>query len=716
MAWRIIGITASVPLLFFAPGYLLFRSRFFSAAKTSWTEKLLVIVAVSTSASSLVALALAEFGHFSIWLLDLIVAVLAVLARLLFGSTHRSLLFPRPRKWELVAVVILVAISLVSFFNPAEYVSGDADPGYYFNNGYHIAKTGSVNIYDKAVPHMSEAELKTFFQVGIVQFMPFHLRDRATGRIQPLLYHMLPVWIATFVVLFGKTGGLYVVPVFSLLAILVIFALALRLSRSVFGAAAAGALAVFFFPQSWFSRFPSSEVFAQFFLLSSVLFFIICLQNRDRLSPVASALAITAASTVRPEAALVTVPMLLIMAWQVLRGRYGGSERLFVNATLIGLVYVWCYIRFADYPYIHTAVRKLLHVVRQRSAMDVFMLAVLGAIGLMFVLFNLKPLHRLLARLTTALSSRLERFGPAGSKALRAVLALGLLGVFTFFYFGAPRIADSASPLRFFFRASVFFGGVAVFVFVIGLCLLVYEQDPRISFLVSVLVLIFMFAFTEAGLTAGYLPWLTRRYLPVVIPFLCIGLGYLVGRLVRARQPALKAAGVAVVAGFLVLFGIFTVPSLDRVDYRGIDHQLSALSKKMDDDLVIFTDSFLGEAIGLPLRYQYGTNARVAYQLSDPRDLAAIVKKYNGQGQKVLVQGSGALVPGMNPGIYDRLSFKKAFAVVVSFPRMGKTFTARPYVFGTEKHRLDFYYVTPRKGVAKTPTAGTRLNGRDAAT
>src|SRR5450756_1562911 len=114
----------TLPLLFFIPGFVLLRGRLFSSNDMPWIEKLLLAVVLSVSAASLIALFLAEVGYLRIWLLDLLLAALAIAARLIFGGQKTPIFSPRPVRWEIVIIILLCLLSLLMFFRPAEYVAG----------------------------------------------------------------------------------------------------------------------------------------------------------------------------------------------------------------------------------------------------------------------------------------------------------------------------------------------------------------------------------------------------------------------------------------------------------------------------------------------------------------------------------------------------------------------------------------------------------------
>jgi hypothetical protein len=693
---KVLGAVITLPLLFFIPGYVVYRSRFFNPEKLSWMGRILLVVALSASVASLVALFLAEVGHLSVWLLDLVLAAVAVLARLLLGSTRRSLGEPGPARWELVAVLLLVVVAGALFFHVNNYIVGDGDPGYYFNNGYHIAQTGDVTIHDKSVPSMSDFELKAFYSGGIVQFAPFHLRDRKLGTIRPLLFHLLPAWIGVFIMLFGKAGGLYVVPVFSLLAVLCVFAIARRYA-GVWGAWAGALLATLFFPQVWFTRYPVSEIFAQFFILAAILFFLEMRESRSVATGVASALALTAAAAARPEVLLVLVPLVIVIFADIVRGEYGPHQRAFINTLLLGMVYVWLYIKFAVYEYFYTHTFFLLKVAGNRAGVDRIMYAALAVIAVCFLLFNLRPFAQALSRLGAALRRRFS--GRAGQSvlALRAALALAVACTFLYYYFVAPGMNSLVwSTNRYFFNTTIFFGGVGVFFFALAFCFLLVREDTSSAFLFASVVLVYVVAFSQARVTAPYLPWEARRYMSVAIPLLFVGAGYFFSYLWGKRSAGLRVLSLGLAAGFVALFILFLAPILTHVEYRGIDGQLASFAKKVDGDVVIFTDPFLGETMGVPLRYQYGVDARIGYWLGDVDGLTALVRKYNSQGRRVLIEGSGSGAPDFDPRILDRFSFMRAFNDKLTFPRLSPTYNSRPGSIAPQEFGLDFFYLEPR--------------------
>jgi hypothetical protein len=695
IVFRVLRVVVTIPIVFLLPGYVLFKSRLFSNWRMQWLARLLFIITSSVVLTSLVALPLAEIGQFRMWLLDLIIVAVAVAARLLFGNTHRPVFLGATRR-EVLVVGALVIIAAGFFFRPFEFKVADGDPGYYYNHGYILATTRNINPYDKAEPAMSEQERKTFFLNGISQFLSLHLRSVATGKMQPQLYHMLPVWIGLFIALFGSTGGLYVVPLFALLSILLVFALVRRMT-GLAGAAIAAGLMVFFFPELYFARIPVSEVLAQFFLLAAILFFAEYLSHKSIATGAAVAGAVIAASAVRAEALVLLVPLLIVEAVEVFRGSFTTDDLVLTNLLFAGAVLIWLYIYYIAYFYFFSNMQHAIPLLKTAGGRQAAMFVALGFIIVADVLFNLPMLRRWCARLGARVSGAVKVRRDLLRRVMTGAMALVVLGAAVYLYWIAS-YAHKAAGLqqKFFFIMAGYFGGVVIFVFVVGLCLYIYEsRDTGFALLVSFGVVVLGVAFTEVGVTTALQPWLVRRFMTVLVPMLFVGLGYLAGRLLLSRRAYLKAGVVTAVVLLLAFFIYLDVPLVNLTQYGGASAQLKALAQQLDGDLVIFTDTFEGEAFGLPLRYQYGVDARVAYDLKPEVDFAKTVADYQKRGKKVLIEMSKlSPLSGGGVGLFDTLTFTKSLTGKISYRILPWTYSKIPRDVKNNEYVLNFYDVT----------------------
>jgi hypothetical protein len=683
--------------MLFLPGYALFRGRLFDGVGESWAERLLLVLVLSAGVTSLFALLMAEMGYLRIWLLDIVLAAVALLARMLFGGTPRKVFWPRPGRRELVIVGVLLVLSVLMFFRPAEYVVGEGDPGYYFNIGYNLAHTGELTVHDASIPKMGDMELRTFYGSNIAQFFPFHLRDRATGRIQPLLYHLLPTWIGVFIMLFGTFGGLYLTPLFALLGLLSIYVLTRRLS-GVAGASVAALLGAAFTLSMWFARIPLSEIMGQFFIVSSLLFFLDFTRSGNTLEGVACALAATCAAMVRPEAALLFVPLLVVMAARTVVARYRKADYVTANVMLLGAAAVLLYIKLREFEYVSANFGKVVKVMGAQANMNTFLLACAVVLALAFVFFNLRPLQRRLARLGEEIRRRLGPRLELVSRSARGVLAALVLVTFLWLYNFGRGLAGARAPQKMFMNTAALLGRIAVFTFVAGLCLLVFSSDLSFAFIASSLVVVLSVGVQESSLALGQYPWDSRRFITVTIPLLLVGFGYLAGRVWALKGAVPKAAMVAVAAAFLALFLFFDAPLYNVVDYRGVDAQLSELAGRVDGDVVAFSDQYVAELLGIPLRYQHGVDARKIALLNDPWGLYTLVLLYQKEGRRLLIDSNDPAARGVpfNRGILRYVRFVPAFDAEITYPHLEPVTSGRPREAVTRTVPLTFYTVEPR--------------------
>ncbi|MDD5448667.1 MAG: glycosyltransferase family 39 protein, partial [Actinomycetota bacterium] len=479
---KLVKLIVMFPLCFFLPGYFFLRSSLFDEKGSDWLTRLLVVICFSASISSLVALFLAEIGFLKLRLLAAALAFICLIIWVAFSASGVRIFEKKPPKKELAVIIALLILGLGMFFIPSEHIIGDGDPGYYYNTGYHLAETGSLTIKDDYLKVMDEAEKKTFFDDDIAQFMPYYVRSFSDGTLYALLYHLLPVWIAIFIRVFGPFGGLYVIPFFSLLSMLVLFSLARRFSNT-WAAGASTALATVFYLQVWCSKSPVSEILCQFFVLASLFFFVQYLDKGGKASAITSGLCVTVAALTRPEAALFIVFMLFVLfVWLFIpderRGRF-----VFPNILLLGSFCVTIYARFPQYLYVKRNMEKFAGVFSGFFAKDI-LIWMLPAIFLFFLLFNLKPLRAWFAHLGESLRTKLKARSQAIYRWIKIAICISVLGLCAYLYFYSPRVASTPiSPQRNFFDFSVFLGGAAIFIFLFGFIWLLYESNLSVSFL-----------------------------------------------------------------------------------------------------------------------------------------------------------------------------------------------------------------------------------------
>jgi hypothetical protein len=247
-----------IPIGLYLPGHLLAGS--LVSKGDGWTELLLLRVACSAAVSTPVLVALALLERFETpFILGVLGASSAVAA---FCCRKRGGPPARPGRWDLVALV-LVAVAFALYARPAEYVLKDRDPGVYTVAAAKMARTGELLTRDPlvgAVTSFHEFEYGAKHPGFFVQ---------GADLLVPQFFPAPFAWLGLGNLVGGTWGELYVVPLFGALSVGMAFVLGRELFGRWAGLVGAALLAVSY-TQVWWSRYPSSEVMAQFFILAGL--------------------------------------------------------------------------------------------------------------------------------------------------------------------------------------------------------------------------------------------------------------------------------------------------------------------------------------------------------------------------------------------------------------------------------------------------------------
>ncbi|ACL23804.1 ArnT family glycosyltransferase [Chloroflexus aggregans] len=283
MTQIIIG-TLLLPLIIYAPGWAL--TRVIPELETNdGLERHFERCLIGALWSGWLALVLASFGIFSIWLhLGITLAVSAGLIWL--GQRHSPPRTAVPRTAVRgYAVTLLVLALLVA--RPFEVILGVRDAGVYAVTGFAIARTGSIVQTDAVVAELGQAAqssdpaVREPAEQAISNLMIGQARDRyiatrlraagflinegelAQGRIVPQGFHLFPAWIGLLTAAGGPLFGLFATGLLGLLGVWSVGMIGRRLAGpwvGWLGMVLLGLNAV----QVWFSRYSTAETTAQF--------------------------------------------------------------------------------------------------------------------------------------------------------------------------------------------------------------------------------------------------------------------------------------------------------------------------------------------------------------------------------------------------------------------------------------------------------------------
>ncbi|MDP3980209.1 MAG: glycosyltransferase family 39 protein, partial [Chlamydiota bacterium] len=179
--------------------------------------------------------------------------------------------FPKISPLRMIPVIALFMLISIIYMRPHEYITGHWDPGTYLNTGFNLANSGSLLIHDKLLSRMPTKDQAVFApsREDLTRTPGFYMKDPHAGQMIPQFYHTYPVWLALFFQYFGAKGALMLNPLFALCSIWTLFLLLKNLFNTK---TAYMGLIIFSFNivQIWNARFATSEVLAQYFILSGI--------------------------------------------------------------------------------------------------------------------------------------------------------------------------------------------------------------------------------------------------------------------------------------------------------------------------------------------------------------------------------------------------------------------------------------------------------------
>ncbi len=160
--------------------------------------------------------------------------------------------------------------SWMYFAVPAsEYVLGGRDPGVYMNEGIQIAQRRSLDTVDPVAAAVPDASLATSSfrctgSPGTTASASWVSTSAIaeTGTVTGQFPQGYPIWIAIAYGLDGVTGTRRVIAWWAILGVSAVYFAAKRLIGPIPAAAAAGLLTVHVI-QTWYARYPNSEIVTQ---------------------------------------------------------------------------------------------------------------------------------------------------------------------------------------------------------------------------------------------------------------------------------------------------------------------------------------------------------------------------------------------------------------------------------------------------------------------
>ncbi len=629
-------------------------------------ERLFWAIVISLAVSLSAVLALAFIERYS--LERLLIADLAIAGVLALAARFRLRLGAAARRPGLSAVLplTLVLLGFARFFPPSEYVIGGKDPGVYVNAGIQIAQRGAIVVHDPVVSSVPPFARDLFFHsynqptYYSIRFMGFFIQDPVSGTVVSQFPHLFPASIAIGYGIDGLSGARDTTGAWTMLGLLALYFVGARLIGRTAAWAAAAMLGLHVI-EVWFSRYPNTEVVMQAFLLAAVLAADRAYAEDDGFfAPISGAL-LGLLLFLRFDAVLGIGAVVATVALCVCAG--GRVRWSFLLALATSTALATAYLLGPMRAYSEKAVAFFANL-------QPWMAATLIAAGILLI-----AALAVGARLRR-LDGAVRRFAPA---ALTAAVFIAAVYALWFRVPAGALAAHDAFALRsftsFYVTLPVLLAALA------GFGLYARQAFWRAPALFLTAASFAFFFFYKIRIVPNHF-WMTRRYLPIILPCLLLfAAGVALGGMRRgpATVRMLRSA-IGLIFVFLIAFHYnrTTQPILGHVEYAGVIPRLEKLAGAIGDRDLLLVESRNSSdthVLGLPLAYIYARNVLL---LDSPRpsktDFALFLEWARTQYARVLFMGGGGtdlLSPawGAKAILSDQFQVPEYEASVDTYPR-----------------------------------------------
>jgi len=652
-------------------------------------------LAAGVAATAWTALTFAEFGHFGS--AAPIIAFPAVAAAVFALLSHGRISRESPAAIALDLLAVCIACATLFFtLPPDEVLLGGQDPGVYVHIAASLSRTGSLVLEepDLAALTAEERQLVTRSQAGAAEPFP-GMYLPPSGRISPQFYHLFPSLMAVAWSIGGIRAALLVNPLLNVAAILALYAVASLLLGRRWGLAAAlvHALAAAQLRQA---KFPTAELMTQFFLLAGVALLAAATLRDDpprALAPVAGALLGMAALT-RYDTILLLVPLAVVLLWGM--GPARRTRPVLAALGVTGLFFLQSWLHQQFFAPFYQPLGGL--VVRFLAAVALIVAASL-----------------LLGRTDTG--RRLGEGIRLRETPLRSAVAAALFAWVLFGWFVRPELSGPGrigrlfrhlagdQPLSGFAQllSGAEAGDMLYLVDLLGPLGLLAAAGGIAALIVtrrklwetawlaaSLAVLVVL---TTSVFHDHVLMWVSRRFVPVVIPLASVGVaaaGAAVAGLQRGRgrSPIFTGAGVALVAVVVWLNAGATSAMASGREWPGLFAWYERFEKAIPAEALIYCDQ---PGFAAPLRFISGHRA---YELpgANPERVARLItlmRRKASEGREVLYLSQRQFDRAPASGLVPLGSYPLQSSVLVS--------SKRGVPLGTKPRGADFvlYRVQP---------------------
>ncbi len=638
----------SVFLFFFVPGYLIFTLFCKQGLSLKKSEIMLISIVISTSITSIIGTLLAEIGYFSLdavffSILSICIPLAIVRYRKGIGLNIRPIRHEILINYESAALFLVLAASaaLLLIYPPVDWIFGTFDPGIYINNGVNIAKTGAIFHTDPLIRSINSDEILVHGLVnqGLNGFgiHGYDLVNPKEGIFLPVLFHLFPVWIAILYSILGMEGATYTSSIFGILGLLTVFMVA-RLITNWKVATIASVLLMTNFIQIYFTRTSFTEGLTQFFIFGGIFLYIIGKKNSNKYLAVFAALPFALSMFLRIDSYILLGPFVLYFTYLKLSRRLERTDLYFINTFSILAIYNLIHTNFFSK---HYAIAILL----RHFDIDNLVIATENLIFPMLILFllvfialintNFHPLSELVRKKVRGYYQRVTF--PIDlvhySRKNQLLILSYVITIFTIYCWcirplDGPFTSDAYNLVK----LTWFISPIVLFCGICGLLVMLNEKMHSYHELFVVVFLSFYTILAINVLDYPDLPYMMRRYLPIVIPSIMIFASLFMYEVIE-RAPRGKKIVSIVVIGVVMLTSCGYLQDstlLQEKMWDGAIETADQISKFTADDILIISDGekdpflVVGHLVASPLKFIY--DKKVIYvDTDDQKNLEKIL-------------------------------------------------------------------------------------------
>ncbi len=684
--------------ILYLPGAIIFRLPVANRPKRAALpaeERVFWAVIISVIVTTTAAFALAALSAYTVGRVAAFNTVLAVFAglaargKLKLDRGERALENGVLRRWSTAAIpAVLVALATWMYFAvpPAEWVLGGRDPGVYVNEGIQIAQRRSLMTTDPVVAAVPPAARDLFFPAHdsasyySMRFMGFHLRNPETGTVSGQFPQGYPMWTAIAYGIDGLSGARRVISWWAILGVLATYFAARRLVGPIAAAAAAGLLAIHVV-QTWYARYPNSEMMTQALLFSALLAHAYAHEEEDGFfGPVAASLLGLTLFTRFPE---VLAAGAAVGATLVAHVNGHRASKSFVVMLMLWLAAAFAYYTTQLAPYF---ARPLSYI----GEMDFYLHVPVRAAAVAIAVFVLATYNRRIARVT-------RRWLPVA-----LAVAISVAAAYAYFLRepGGRLAPHDAHGLRTF--VDLYFTWPAFALAMLGYALVCWRAFWRAPALILALTTLSLFFFYKMRVFPENI-WLARRFAPLILPgALILAAGAALAPLwlfTREQKMTPRAATLTTVwitAGAIVLamsgwnYWNAARPIRRHIEYAGIIPRMEQLAGGFNaDDLVLVEAREASDVhvLALPLAYIYGRDVLVLARSRPDKAAFAQFLAWARQRYKTVYFVAGGGTDLLSPGIGSEVVASSRFHIPeyeqTPYPVLPRVSLQKPFDFTT---------------------------------